>query len=87
MIIKSKHLKLEELERLEDKLPKMNIHWDKGAVGKVDGNSPTSWSDGVMTIPGQGKGQVSSLVYLDIDETVIWDKSPENQHYDEADES
>jgi len=87
MIIKSKHLKLEELERLEDKLPKMNIHWDKGAVGKVDSTSPTSWSDGVMTIPGQGKGQVSSLVYLDIDETVIWDKSPENQHYDEADES
>lgn len=84
MEIKTPHLKLPELESLEEKLARHLVAWDKGAVGKSDAQAPTRWVDGVMTMPSRGKGQVTSLVYLDHDETVIWDKSPENDHYDET---
>ena len=84
MEIKTPHLQLDELKSLESQLAKHNLVWDKGAVGKNDAVSPTRWVDGVMSIPSQGKGQVTSLVWLDYDETVIWDKSPENAHYNET---
>lgn len=87
MEIKSKNLKLGEMERLQDKLSKVGVNWDLGSVTNSDSTAPTRWVDGVMTMPGQGKGQVTSLIYLDYDETLMWEKRSDAEIYDETERS
>jgi len=92
MIIKSKHLKISDVRPLEDQLVASGYEWDKSvdhygyAVGSEShANSPALYKDGFMIIPGTGKAEVPSIVYLDYEETMIFDKSPEvEEHFDEV---
>lgn len=88
MEIKSKHLRLSELRTLEERAVEKGYHWDKGwdhygyswrGDYSEQSQSVANWSDGLKLVPSTGRFEVSSLVYHDVTEDSVFDKSDESE--------